>query len=104
MGTLRSSEKYAAKQSNVNPMQLSSSSGIRPTMDLSENIRGAIEVYNKNARGSLNENLQAYNNQANKAAYAKTAESYINQIRNSIQREAYQITPLGERKPLYRDR
>jgi hypothetical protein len=104
MGTLPSHESSLAKQSDINPMQLSSTSGIRPTTDLRENIRGAIEVYNQNSRGSLNANLQDYNNQENKAAYARTAESHINRIRDSITREAYQISPRGERTPLGRER
>lgn len=73
MGTLRSQESSAAKQSDVNPMQLSSTSGIRPTTDLRSNIAGAIDVYNRTSGSDLNTSLQTYNNQPGRAAYAATA-------------------------------
>ena len=84
MGMLQSKESSPAKQSDVNPMQLSGSSGIKPTTDLRSNIAGAIDVYNRSSTSNLNTALQNYNNEAGRAAYARTTEGHINAIRNTV--------------------
>jgi RHS repeat-associated protein len=85
MATLQSTETSAAKQTDVNPMQLSG--GRAKAGDLRGNIAGAIDVFNSNsaATNTLNQRLQDYNRQAGRVAYASTAEGHINQIRGSVQ-------------------
>ena len=85
MTTLPSQEKSAAKQTDINPMQLSG--GRAKAGDLRGNIAGAIDVFNSNSAptNSLNQRLQDYNRQAGRAAYANTAEGHINRIRGSVQ-------------------
>ncbi|HLG13898.1 MAG TPA: RHS repeat-associated core domain-containing protein, partial [Blastocatellia bacterium] len=91
MGTLQSQEASPAKQSPVNPMQLSSTSGIKPTTNLRSNISGAIDVYNRGAGSTLNASLQTYNNEAGRAAYARTAEGHINNIRSSTSQTVLRV-------------
>ena len=84
-GTLPSQETSAAKQTDINPTQLSSTSGMQPTTDLKKNIEGSMVIFNRGlVMDNLNQSLQNYNNQADKASYAKTAEGYINSIRGSV--------------------
>jgi RHS repeat-associated protein len=85
MTTLKSQESSPAKQTDINPMQLSGTSGIKPTTDLKSNIAGAIDVYNRGSTSDLRQSLETYNNQAGKAAYATTAMGNINNIRGSVQ-------------------
>ena len=87
MTTLLSRETSPAKQSDINPMQLSGTSGIQPTTNLRSNIAGAIDVFNANsaATNTLNQRLQDYNREAGRVAYANTAEGHINRIRGSVQ-------------------
>jgi RHS repeat-associated protein len=84
MGMLQSNEKSPAKQTDVNPMQLSSTSGISPTTNLRNNISGAIDHFNVSSAASLNQRLQDYNSQSTKAAYAALAEANIKAIRNTV--------------------
>jgi len=57
---------------------------MQPTTDLKKNIEGSMVIYNRGLADTTNQSLQNYNNEAGKAAYAKTAEGYINTIRGSV--------------------
>jgi len=84
MSTRASSESVAWKQSDVNPIQLSGTSGTRATTDLRTNIALSIDHYNAVTGDTLNQSLQNYNNQAGiKEAYARQAEGQIYQIGSS---------------------
>lgn len=86
--TLASHEKSAAKQSEINPMQLSGTSGIKPTTNLRSNIAGAIDVYNRSS-GTDRQCLEAYNGQRGKAEYATNALGFIQAIRASVRTRTY---------------
>ena len=83
-GMLQSTESAAFKQSDVNPTQLSSGSGLERTTDLKHNIEASMVHFNRYLADTLNQSLQNYNNQADKANYAKTAEGHVNRIRDSV--------------------
>jgi hypothetical protein len=70
MTTLRSKETSPAKQTDINPMQLSGTSGIKPTTNLRSNIAGAIDVYNRGSTSNLGQSLETYNSQTDRAAIA----------------------------------
>lgn len=86
LGTSPPGETAAHKQPNINPMQLSATSGTTATTDLRSNIAGSIDVFNRSSASTntLNQRLQAYNNESIKVAYANKAERQINQIRQSV--------------------
>jgi len=83
-GTLPSKETSPAKQTDINPTQLSSTSGLPPTTDLRTNVERSMVQYNRGLADTLNQSLQNYNTQADKANYARTAEGYMNSIRGSV--------------------
>src|SRR5262245_30496071 len=67
-GTLPSQETSPAKKTDINPTQLSSTSGMQPTTDLKKNIEGSMVIYNRGlVMDNPNQSLQNYNNQADKA-------------------------------------
>jgi RHS repeat-associated protein len=86
LGSAPPGETAAHKQPNINPMQLSATSGTTATTDLRSNIAGSINVFNRSSASTntLNQRLQDYNGESTKVAYANKAERQINQIRQSV--------------------
>jgi hypothetical protein len=75
------------KASDVNPMQLSGSSGHTPTTDRRENISGAIDVFNGFSRGgtrSFAETLAGYGK--GYPAGQRLIQQYTNDIGAQVQR------------------
>jgi len=89
LGTAPPGESAAHKQPNINPMQLSGTSGTTATTNLRSNIAGSIGIFNANSAptNTLNQRLQDYNRESVKVAYANKAERQINQIRQSQKTE-----------------
>lgn len=86
-----SKETSPAKQTNVNPTQLSKTSGLKPSTNPVTNILGSWQVFGQAAAkaSSLNAALQVYNSQAGKVAYANKTEGYIQTIRRAINEGGY---------------
>ena len=56
-GTLASQESSPAKQTDINPTQLSSTSGMQPTTDLKKNIEGSMVIYNRGLADTTNQGV-----------------------------------------------
>jgi len=98
MGMRPNREGVDWKRSEINPMQLSG--GLAKGGTLQSNIAGAIDVFNSKRGTSLNEKLQNYNGEAAKAAYAITAERFINQMRASVHQRTVQRN-FSQRPPRF---